>query len=571
MAVLARLKRGISPAVAHTEMAEIARQLAAEFPEGNANWSAKVVPLNEEMTGKYQTPLYVLLGAVAVVLLIACANVANLLLTRAVGKQRDVTIRLALGATRWNLIRQMLAESMTLAVAGGLVGLALGYMMVEWLKQFGPRDLRRLEQASLDWTVIGYTVGVALLTGLALGVVPAVVKARSTRLRDAFTVAEVALSLILLAGAGLLLKSFTNLMAVDPGFRSERVLTLDLSLPGAKYRDQKGVDFFRELTRRVRALPGVESASNITFLPFKGPGAGTYFWRADRPQPAAGQEPVTDVRMIQPGYFETLKIPLVRGRLFGEGDNQAETPLCFVINEELARSVFPGEDPLGKRLRVQMGSNNGTGEIVGVVGNVKHTGLDGTIRPMVYYPQAHLFFNFGTLVARTAADPSSMAKPIAGIVREMDPELAISEVGTMQGWIEQSVARPKFQAGLLAGFAALALVLAAIGIYGVISFAVAQRTREIGVRMALGARPGDIAGVVLKRSATLAGIGLGIGIAGTLALGRYVKTLLFGVEPADLATITLCAAGLFAIALAASYVPARRAGRVDPMVSLRHG
>jgi putative ABC transport system permease protein len=382
--VLARLKPGVSVAQADGEIRAIARQLEREYRQFNANWGARAVPLTAEIYGKVQTPLFVLLGAVALILLIACANVANLLLTRAAGRQREIAIRAALGAGHGRLARQMLTESLTLAAAGGALGVALAYGLVEALKRFGPADVRRLDRAALDGAVLLVTAGATVITGLLLGLAPAMLTARraladalreggrgsspgtrTNRLLDAFTVAQIALSLVLLVGAGLLVRSFARLIAVEPGFRTDHVLTMNLSLPGSRYRDQKGVQFFAELGRRVRALPGVVNASTITFLPFKGMGSATYFWKAENPRPAPGQEPVTDVRMVQPRYFETMNIPLREGRTFGEEDNDPKAPLRFVINDAMARQMYPNERPIGKRLVVLMKNENPPGEIIG--------------------------------------------------------------------------------------------------------------------------------------------------------------------------------------------------------------
>ena len=588
-AVLAKLKPGVTVARADAEMRSVAAQLEREFPAGNSRWSATAVPLSSEVYGKVETPLFVLLGAVALILLIACTNVANLLLTRAAGREREVAIRAALGAGRGRLVRQMLVESTTLAAMGGATGIALAYGLLTVLKLWGPAEVRRLDRAEIDGTVLLFTAVATLLTGALLGVAPAVLAARGSlnsslreggrgassgkrtnALRDVFTVAQIALALMLLVGAGLLLRSFSRLVSVEPGFRTDHVLTMDLSLPGARYRDQKDVRFFAELRSRVRALPGVVNASVITFLPFKGMGSATYFWRADHPRPAAGQEPVTDVRMVQPDYFETMNIPVRQGRTFNDADNTPKGPLRFVINETLARQMFGQEEAIGKSLVVLMQRDNPPGEIIGVVGDIKHDGLGQKTRPMVYYPHAQLSFGSGTLVVQTEVEPLSLARAATAVVHEMDPDLPVSEIATMRRWVDESLARTKFQTGLLASFAALALLLAILGIYGVMSYGVAQRTHEIGVRMAVGALPGQVTRMFLSRGLVLTAIGLVLGLAGSLVLGRYLETLLFDIKPADPLTLVVVTALLLGVALLAALLPAGRAAKVDPMVVLRY-
>lgn len=589
LSVLGRLKPGVSLEQADSQMRTIAAQLEAEYPQFNKNWSAHVVPLASEMYGKVRTPLWVLLGAVACVLLIACANVANLLLTRAAGRSRELAVRASLGATAGTIVRQLLVESLTLASIGGFLGMALAAWMIQILKLLGPSDIRRLDAAGIDTTVLGFSIGLTLLTGLLLGLAPAITAARRTlnvslreggrgataggttgRLRDAFTVAQVALSLILVVGAGLLLKSFAKLTAVDPGFRPDHVLTVDLSVPTVRYPDGKDVLFLSELSRQVRTLPGVVNASVITFLPFKGPGSATRFRVDGRPRPEMGQEPSTAVRMIQPRYFETMGIPILRGRDFTEADLDPKAPLRFVVSDTMVKRMFPNEDPIGKRLVVNMKTDNEPGEIIGVVGDVRHGTLADKVNAFVYYPQSHLSFGFGTLVVQTSADPMAFASSVRQVIHRLDPDIPATEVATMQRWIEDSVARPRFQTGLLASFAGLALLLAVLGIYGVMSYAVAQRTHEIGVRMALGAQRVDVARLVLGRGVFLTLLGLAIGIAGALALGRYLETLLFEVKPADPATLAAVIALLLAVAIAACLLPARRATRVDPMVALHY-
>ncbi len=588
-AVLARLKPGVTVERADLEMRTMAKQLERAYPLNNANWSAKAMPLSTQMYGRVRTPLLVLLGAVGLILVIACANVANLMLSRAAGRQRELAIRASLGAGRGRLARQTMVESLTLAVCGGALGIALAYGLLKAFKLFGPADVPRLERAALDGTVLLFTAAATVLTGLAMGLAPALLSARhalgtalqeggrgstpgrtSNRLRDVFTVAQVAFALMLLVGAGLLLRSFSRLTSVDPGFRTDHVLTFDVSLPGTRYQNGKDVRFFSELDRRLRALPGVVNASLVTFLPFKGMGSATYFWRADRPKPEPGREPVADVRMAQPGYFETLAIPLRRGRTFNDADNDEKAPLRFVINEDMAREAFPGEDPIGKRLIVQMQSNNPPGEIIGITGDVKHGSLADKVRPMVYYPQAHLSFAFGTVVVETRGEPMSLARAVTGVVRELDPELPVSELGTMRQWVDESLSRTKFQTGLIAAFAGLALLLAVLGVYGVISYGVRQRVHEIGVRVALGAQRGQVLRMVLGRALVLTLCGLALGLAGALALGRYLETLLFEIEPSDPATLAFLTVLLLAMALLAALLPAIRATRVHPMEVLRY-
>jgi putative ABC transport system permease protein len=344
---------------------------------------------------------------------------------------------------------------------------------------------------------------------------------------------------------------------------------MDISLPPPRYPNPKDVRFFAELGRRVRLLPGVLNASTITFLPFKGQGSGTYFWRGDRSRPAPGQEPVTSVRMVQPQYFETMNIPLRRGRTFDERENDPQAPPRFVISETLARQAFPHEDPIGRSLVVNMKTDNSPGEIIGVVGDIRHGSLDEKDRPMVYYPQAQLSFSFGTFVVHTAAEPLSLAAAVRGVVRQMDPQLPVSEVGTMQRWVDDSLSRTRFQTGLLAIFAALAMLLATLGIYGVMSYGVAQRAHEIGVRLALGAGRGQVARMILSRAIVLTLAGLALGLAGAFVLTRYLETLLFEVKPADPITLASVTGLLLAVALLAALVPAGRATRLSPVDILR--
>lgn len=588
MLVIARLKPGISTGSAQAEMKRIASQLEREYPESNTNWTATVQPLADAAYGDVRTPLWILFGAVGCVLLIACSNVANLLLTRAVGRSRELAIRLSVGASQARIIRQLLIEGTTLAALGGIFGLLLAVWLIEGIKLWDPSGIRRLETASLDLRVLVFTLAATMIAGLLLGLVPAFSSARQAlavdlrdggrsttgtsiqRFRDAFTIAQIALSLILLCGGGLLIRSFTRLISVNPGFDAENVLTMELNLPDTRYREQvKQVDFFRRLNERMHQLPGVRSASVITGIPFSGRGFSTYFSVDGRPAPAPGQEPIADVRMIHPGYFETMKIPLKRGRLLSESDNRPESPLVYIVNETTARVMFPNEDPIGKRLIVQAQQNK-PGEIIGVVGDIRPNGLDSKIRSMMYCSQAKLSFGFASLVIRTSVPPETLTQPVKAVVHDLDPELPISEVRTMQGWIDQSVARPKFQTTLLTAFAGLALLLAVIGIYGVMSYSVTQRLHEIGIRLALGAKPSDVRQLVLSKGLRLAAAGIAIGLVGALLTGKWIEKLLFEIKPADPLVLCAVSATLLLAAFTASSFPARRATKVDPMVALRH-
>jgi len=578
----ARLKPGVTVEQADAEMRRIGDQLAREHPEFNANWTAYAEPLADTFHGKVRQALWILLGAVGCVLLIACANVASLLLTRVAARRRELSIRASLGATRPRLIRQLLVESLTLTAAGTAAGLALAVWLLEAIRVWGPADVRRLDTAALEWPVLGAMLATALLTGVLLGIAPALSASRAavqtrgsthdthaTRVRDILSIAEIAIAVTVVCGAGLLVNSFIRLTSTNPGFETRSILTMDLSLFPADYPDeQRAVRFYDELTGKIRALPGVEASSFIAFMPMRGGGAGTYYWRADRSQPKRGTELVADVRIVQRNYFETLRIPLTRGRMLDARDMRPDAPRAYIVSEALAREMFPNEDPLGKSLIVRMDDEK-PGEIVGVVADIRHQNLEKVERATVYYPHAQLPMRWGSLVIRTAVPPETIVEPVRSIVREMDPKLPIAELATMQHWVNQTLARPRFQTLLLAAFGALALGLAVLGIYGVMSYAVAQRTREIGIRMALGARLADVYRIVLSRGFALTVIGLAIGLAGAFALSRTLETMLYEVRPHDPATFAAVACGVLATALAACLIPARRAARVDPAIALR--
>jgi putative ABC transport system permease protein len=589
MSAVARLKPGVSPAQAQAEMTAIATRLEQQYANFNAGWGVEVVPLREQFVGDVRPALLVLLGAVGFVLLIACANVANLLLARAAARHREIAVRTALGAGRMRLIRQLLTESLLLSVLGGVLGLFLAWWGVGALVALSPSDLVNLEHVSLSLPVLFFTLLVSLLTGLIFGLAPAFEatrlnlteslkegdkgvsgNARSRRLRSAFVIAEMALSLVLLTSAGLMLKSFMRLQTVNPGFTADKLLTMRVILPGRKYRDEyQRIAFFKQATERISHLPGVESTGAVSFLPFAGLGAATRFTIEGRPEPEAGQAPTTDVRVTDANYFRTMNIPLISGRGFTDQE-ATEKRSVAVINETMARKYFAGEDPIGKRLTVSMGEKPSPTVIVGVVGDVKHMSLDSEVKPMVYWPHPELAYSGMTIVVRTEGEPLDLAAAAQREIQQLDPEQPVSDIRTMEQLLASSVARVRFNTLLLGLFAALALLLAAVGIYGVMSYSVTQRTHEIGIRMALGARTADVLKMIIGQGMRLALAGVVLGLAASLLLTRVMKSLLYGVTATDPLTFTGVSLLLIAVALAACYLPAHRATRVDPMEALRY-
>jgi putative ABC transport system permease protein len=586
---IARLKDGVSFEQADAEMKGIAAQLAKEFPQRNTGWSVTLVPVHEQLVDQIRPALLVLAGAVGLVLLIACVNVANLLLARSTARERELGIRTALGAKRGRLVRQMLSESLLLGAAGGAVGLVLAFAFHRGLLALVADRIPvpRLEQVALDGAVLAFTAAISLATGVFFGIVPAVLASssaseslheggrhgaspKSRRILSGLVVAEVALSLVLLAGAGLLIRSFMRLQDVDPGFRSEGVLTARIQLPGARYEeDRKIAAFFDEAVARVSELPGVRSAAGISFLPLAGPGIGTSFYVAHRPKPAEGEFPTAEVRPITPNFFSTMGIPRLAGRDFAASDT-GDSPLVAVIGETLARRHLSGENPLGKRLHVNIGPREGMlVEVVGVVGDIRFNSLDGEIRPTVYLPHAQLAIGLMTLVVRSEGDPLAQVPAVTRAVRGIDPELPLADVRTMQEVVDATVARPRTVAVLLAAFALLALVLAAVGVYGVMAYSVARRTQEIGVRMALGASPKSVFRLVLGEALRLVLAGVVVGLVAAAGLTRLLETLLFETEPLDLWTFTATAVVLLIVATLASYIPARRGTRIAPVEALR--
>jgi putative ABC transport system permease protein len=586
--VLGRLKPGVTFERAQQDMTRVHAELTRLFPDFNTGWTARVVPLKEELIGEARPALLVLLGAVAFVLLIACANVANLLLARATSRQRELAVRAALGAGRGALVRQLLVESLVLATAGGLAGLLLASWSLHLLRSVVADRLpvQRLEAVHIDGWVLAFTITASVVSGLLFGLLPALgasrtslndalkeggrsgSTARRNRSRAAFVAVEVALALVLLVGAGLLVRSFVRLLDVNPGFDPARTLTMDVSLPSSRYREPpKRVQFFRTLFERIDALPGVESAGAISFLPLGGMGAATSFEVVGKPAPPAGQEPVADVRVVANDYFAALGIPLIKGRLFDEHD-EADSKNRVIINDTMAAKYWPGEDAIGKRVKISWNDDR-EDEVIGVVGDVRHSDLETDPLPTTYWPYPRFPYGAMTLAIRTRVEPTSVAGAVVGFIRRQDPELAVADIKTMEEVMSDSVAQRRLTMLMLAIFAGAALVLAAVGIYGVIAYSVTQRTQEIGIRMALGARHGDVLRMVMGQAMLMTVVGIVAGGAGAFLLTRLMKGLLFGVEPADPVTFLAVAGLLAGVAAAASYVPGRRATRVDPVIALR--
>jgi putative ABC transport system permease protein len=584
--VIAKLKEGVSLDAAQTEMSAFAAQIAEQYPGSSSGVGTLLVPLHEQLIGDVRLPMLILLGAVALVLLIACANVANLLLSRAAAREKEVAIRAALGASRGRLIRQHLTESLVLALIGGAVGLLVAFWMVDVLVSFAPAGTPRVEEITVDSGVLGFTLAVAVVTGLAFGLAPALLSSRTNfncalkeggrdlsassrgnRVRSALVVAEVSLALMLLVGAGLLIKSFINLQRVDPGFNPKAALRVDIGLPRIRYAESPRVAaFFKQLVDRVSTLPGVDSVGAVSSLPLSGGGTDSNFRIEGRVQPEANRDPVSFYAKVTPDYFRAMGVRLQRGRLISEADN-AEAPSVAVISEGLARRYFGGDDPIGKALL--FGRNNRR-EIVGIVSDVKAFGLNADARPMMYFSEAQYPERGMSLIVRTASEPMSLASAVRSDVQALDPDLAVSNVMPMEQLVSTSLAEPRFVLLLLGVFAGAALVLSVIGVYGVVSYSVTQRSHEIGVRMALGAQIGDVLKLVLSQGMALVGGGVAIGLAGAFALSRLMESLLFGVGARDLVTFGATALLLAGVALGACFVPARRAAKVDPMVALRY-
>ena len=606
LAVAARLKPGVALETAKAELSVAAERFRQAYPDSiGKEESATAAPFSESIIGDVRQPLLVLLGAVAMVLLIACANVANLQLAQAMGRSRELAIRGAVGAVRSRIVRQLLTESLVLALAGAAVGLVVSNLGVRALLALGPDTLPRAaefaDKAPLDFRVLAFTLGCAIVTGLVFGLIPALqisrtdlqatLKETSSRsgtgrhhyTRSALVVAETALAIVLLIGAALLIRSFSSLRSVDAGFNPQRVLSFETSLGGSKYTTSEAMDrLTREVVRRLEAVPGVTAAANVPFLPLEG-GFGLGFDIVGRPL-AEGERSTGGAgwMYVSDAYFEVLEIPLRRGRLFGERDT-VSAPAVVVVNEAFAKKYWPKGDPIGQQLEIGKGMGPDFAEppreIVGIVGDVKEAGLGNSGPEVMYIPLAQLKNSFielnnklipTTWVVKTSVSPLSLASAVKQQVLNVDSQLAVAHERSLEQVFAEATARQTFNATLLSIFAGVALILSALGIYGTLSYSVEQRSQEIGIRMALGADGADLRRMVIRQGMALAGLGILIGLAGALALSRLITTLLFGIHPNDPVSFATIALLLAAVAFLATWLPARRATQVDPLAALRH-
>jgi putative ABC transport system permease protein len=539
------------------------------------------------MVSEVKTSMLVLLGAVGLLLAVACANVANLLLARYTSRRREMAVRVAIGAGRGRVVRQLITESVALGLAGGVLGVLLARWTVSGLLAMAPVDLSRNIAVAVDYRIVLFAVGVPMLTGILFGLAPSLVASRADltiglrensrasvgsagRLRVGLVAAEVALSVMLLAGAGLLFRSLVGLQGVDPGLNPAKTLTFSVQIPFARYRESlQRVQFFTRALEQIETLPGVESASAVSYLPFNGDAAGTDLAISGRPPAKPGEEPSATIRTVMPGYFHTIGIPLKRGRVFTAADNTLDSPYRFIVNQAFVEKYMAGEEPLGQHISVAMDDKNPFGEIIGVVGNVKEGALDQGPAPTVYYVHAHLSYGAMVFVVRAKNDPLSLADPVRSVIHGIDPAQPVAQMRTMEAVVRETFARQRFSALLLGGFSLVSLLLAAVGIYGVLAYSVTERTREIGVRVALGAAPGRILALVLGSGLRVVLAGALVGMAGALALTGLLRSLLFGVQAHDAATFAAVPVILIAVALLAAYLPARRASRLAPVDALK--
>lgn len=588
--MIGRLKSGVTPAAAHAEMNVIASRLQKEYPGTDADMEVDVIPLRQQVTGDIRLALLVLFGAVGCVLLIACANVANLLLAKASGRQKEISIRITLGATRTRIIRQLLTESMLLSLAGGLLGSLLAILVLRQLVVFTPADVSLPDNIGIDYQVLLFTLLLSLFTSLIFGLAPALQASKSdlneslkeggrgnsggskqNHLRSVLVVVEVALALILLIGSGLMIKSFIRLQNVNPGFDPANLLTLEMQLPSSKYADKERQTVFqRQLLQHITDVPGVKSVATVDNLPFSGNESNAGLSIEGQPPLGAAQRPRAFLRTVSENYFQAMNIPLRMGRAFADNDNM-NAPGVAVINETAARRFWPNEDAMGKRFkRGSADSKNPWLMVVGIVSPVSHTALKVESQPEVYFPFQQNPGPNMVLVAKTSSDPRTYAGAVRREVSVLDKDLPVSNIKFMDEIIAKSVAQPRVYALLLGVFAGLALVLAAIGIYGVMAYSVTLRTHEVGIRMALGAQRFDVLKLIIKQGMMLALAGVIIGLIIAFALSRVLASQLYGVSSTDPVTFATISLLLILVALIACYIPALRATRVDPMIAVRH-
>jgi putative ABC transport system permease protein len=583
---LGHLKPGVKLSQAHAEAITIADQLTQAYPKENAGRSARVESFGEILVVNIRPMLWLLFAAVGVILLIACANLANLLLARGLARQKEIAVRAALGASRWRLIRQMLTETTLLSLAGGAGGLLLAYWGLYGLLKI-PQNFVNADDAAPDMRVLFFTLGLSVLTGWLFGLLPALQLAkpelqsflkegargsgegaRWNRVRGGFVVAQVALSLMLLVSAGLLIRSFDKLLNVNLGFKPEQLLTLEYRLPRTKYREpQAQWNFHRQVVERIQEVPGVQSASLVRGLPFSGNGGTAAITLPDRELPSPGAEPQVMFNTAMPNYFETIGIPFLKGRPFGPED-QLNTPSVVIINQTMAQRFWPDQDPLGKQVKfVEDGS---TATVIGVVGDAKHYWLEDQPKPQMYGSYTQQPGYFATVVIRTTVEPLALTESVRQAVWKVDADQPMWKIRTVEFLVDRSVANRKFLMALMGIFASLALVLTVIGLYGVISYLVNQRTQEIGIRMALGAQMGDILRLVLKQGMLLVLLGVALGLAASWMMTRLMVRLLYEVSATDPLTFVTISSLLIVVAFLACYLPARRATKVDPLVALRY-
>ncbi|MCG3160733.1 MAG: hypothetical protein JMDDDDMK_01808 [Acidobacteria bacterium] len=590
--VIARLKPGVTIQQAQSELNTIADNLRREyFPAGadRSNWGLATQPFRELVIGDIRQALWILMGIVSLVLLIACANVANLLLARAADRQKEMAIRTALGAGRWRVIRQLLTESALLSVVGGAFGLLLAWWGIGALVKVNETQIPRANEIGLDWRVLAFTLGVSLLTGVIFGLVPALQTSKADLhetlkeggrsgsggargwVRSTLVVFEMALALVVLISAGLLIRSFWRVQQVNPGFEPRNLLTMSVGLPMTKYSERpQRANFYKEVLSRIRALPGVRSAGACSILPLSGNNSSGSFRIEGRDTPQGQSLPHGDRWAATTDYFSTMKIPIIRGRFFDDRDTIDSTPVA-IIDQTLASKYWPNEDPMGKRISFEGGPQNRIWrEVVGIVGHVKHRSLEGESRVQYYIPHAQMQNPNMNLVIRTDADPTSLAGVARGAISGLDKDLPVYRVQTMERFVVDSMAQRRFAMTLLGVFASVALALAAVGLYGVLSYSITQRSHEIGVRMALGAQARDVLRLVIGQGMLLALIGVALGVVGAFLLTRLMSSLLFGVGASDPLTFAAIALLLTLVALVACLVPALRATKVDPMVALRY-